>query len=222
MGVNPFTLALLLCGILFVAGLLVVRRPSRLFTSPGTRLPQRLALADHEGALPIDVRAPVEYLRDRLGALGFEPLHPILRLPDFERLGHRLLLFAHHHPEERALFLMAIESGLVPDAQLMLHVYTPLTGARRLETTTLAALGVIRPPKGVTLNVALDVDRVEELWHRHRRALTAFERKERSELAAEGWREDVAKVYASWLQAGVRAHRLVLDGSRARYRLRAG
>ncbi|MEM1025327.1 MAG: hypothetical protein AAGD10_20795 [Myxococcota bacterium] len=222
MGVNPFTLALLLCGILVVSVLLVLRRPSRLFTSLGTRIPRQLTLAAHEGPMPIDVRAPVEYLGDRLSGLGFQALNPVMRLPDFERLGHRLLLFAHHHPQEHALFLMAIESGLVPDAQLMLHVLTPLDQGRRLETTTLAALGSISSPKGVTLTVALDVDRVEELWHRHRRGLASFERSERRPPSAADWPQEVAEVYASWLQAGVRAHRLVLDGRKARYRLRAG
>lgn len=219
MGVNPFSVALLLSGIAFVIALLALRRPSGLFTGGRARLPQALRLEPvSRDALPIDARAPVEYLGDRLSSFGFEPLDGPFRLPEFERFGHRLLLLAHHHRDESAVFLMGIEAGLLPTSELMLHVITPLSDGRRVETTTLAPLANVRSPAGVELSVAVDVARLEEMWSRHRRALTHFERRERTEV--EDWQELMNRAYVDWLRAGVRAERLFLDTQKLRYRVR--
>lgn len=221
MGLNPFMVAL---AIFVLAGLAAygwLRRSAGLFTGRRARLPQALETSPVSGdAVPIDARAPLDYLTRRLEGLGFVPGGGPVRVPAFERAGHRLLLAPFVHVGEGAYFFMGIEAGVAPRSELMLHIVTPLTDGRRVETSTLPSLTAVRPPVAVDLRVVTDADSVEEIWSRHRRALTAYERKERAGATEGGWPSCVVETYRDWLQAAVRAHRLVLDPARGWYRVR--
>lgn len=218
---NPFTAALVLCALGALLVYMGLRRSAGLFTSGRARLPRTLETTPVDGdAVPIDARAPLDYLTRRLGQLGFRVAGGPVRVPAFERVGHRLLLAPFVHPEERTYFFMGIEAGLAPRSELMLHIVTPLVEGRRVETSTLPSLRVVRPPAEVDLRVVLDADSIEEIWSRHRRALTAYERRERGEVSPSAWAACVGQTYGDWLQAAVRAHRLVLDPGRGWYRIR--
>ena len=152
--------------------------------------------------------------------LGFRPSETAFRVPALERHKHQLLLIPFVHPHDQSLFLMGIDSRWSPRADLMLHILTPLTGDRRVETTTLGALQLIRPPVGVDLNVVLDADKVEEIWSRHRLALNRYERDARQPFG-DDWQELLRASYGSWVKAALRAQRLALTKDEAVYRLRA-
>jgi len=220
MGANPFSVALILLGLLGLSVVLLLRRPAGLFTSRRARLPRHLDLEPLEGSVPFDARTPMEYLSERLGHLGFESAGPPVRVRAFDRTGHRLLVVPFVHRDERAYFLMGIESGVSPRSELMLHIITPLEGQRRVETTTLPMLQEMRSPEAVEARVVLDADSVDEIWSRHRRALVEHERRERAAVGAAQWPQVAAEAYEAWLQAAVRAQRLILEPSRDRYRVR--
>lgn len=218
---NPFTVALILAALVAVGAYLWLRPPAGLFTGRRARLPRDLELATlPEGRVPLDARAPLDYLDQHLLQLGFRRADGPVRVPAFERTGHRLLLVPFEHADEGTYFYMGIESGWAPRSELMLHVVTPLGGNRRVETSTLPALERLPAPPGVDLRVALEVDSVEELWSHHRRALTAYERQERTGLADGAWRSCALETYRAWLQAAVRAQKLILEPERDVYRVR--
>jgi hypothetical protein len=221
MGLNPFTVALLSVALAALVAYAWLRRSAGLFTGRRARLPRTLETTPVDGdAIPIDARAPLDYLAQRLGGLGFARAGGPVRVPAFERTGHRLLLVPFVHEDEGTYFFMGIEAGVAPRSELMLHIVTPLTEARRVETSTLPSLGAVRPPADVDLRVVIDADSIEEIWSRHRRALTEYERKERAGASEGGWSTCVAETYQDWLQAAVRAHRLVLDPGQGWYRVR--
>jgi len=218
---NPFTAALILTALVAVGVYAWLRPPAGLFTGRRARLPRTLDLTEvPDDRVPIDARAPLEYLAQRLGGLGFRRLDGLARAPDFERTGHRLLIVAFVHEDEATYFFMGIESGVAPRSELMLHVITPLEGGRSVETTTLPTLDGIRPPPDVDVRCATDAGSIEELWSRHRRALTRYERRERAGVRDDGWSACARRAYGAWIDAAVRAQRLVLDAGRDRYRVR--
>lgn len=220
MGANPFSVALLLLGLAVLALTVWLQRPSGLFTGRKTRLPRRLEMTEVTGRIPYDAQNPLDYLAERLTRIGFEPAGPVVRIRAFDRTGHRLLVAPFVHPDERAYFLMGIESGLSPRSELMLHMVTPMTEGRRVETSTLPMLDWVKPPERVEVHVVLDADSVEEIWSRHRRALLEYERGEREPVSSEAWTQVIQAAYEAWLQAAVRAQRLVLEPSREHYRVR--
>lgn len=217
---NPFTLAVLLVALGALCITVWLQRPAGLFTGRSARLPRRLEAVALEGRVPFDAQGPLDYLSERLERLGFRSAGGPTRVPAFDRTGHRLLLVPFVHDDERAYFLMGIESGVAPRSELMLHIVTPLEGNRRVETSTLPMLTEVRPPDAVQAQVVLDADSIDEIWSRHRRALLQHERKERSPVSPERWEEVARQAYESWLQAAVRAQRLVLEPDRDRYRVR--
>lgn len=185
------------------------------------RLPRRFEVADiDELRVPLDARQPLAYLNERLSALGFERADLPVRVPSVQGLGRQLLLVPYVHPSEHALFVMGIESRPVGPSQIMLHILTPLQGDSRVETSTLPGLDQVAPPPGVDARVVLDADTVEEIWSRHRLALNEHQRADRAPVPSGRWREFAAAAYEAWVQSGVRAHRLVLDGTGERYRIR--
>jgi hypothetical protein len=215
---DPFLLALLGFGIAFVVALLWLRRPDGLFTGRARRLPAQLECTPIDDAqLPSDAEAPVQYLSDRLAGLGFRRAPSLYHLPRFDRQGRKLILMVHVHPDESAAFFMGIEGGLLLHSQLMLHVLTPLTEGRRVETTTLSALAGLDPPAESTVTVVQNADRIEELWSAHRRQLADFERRERVDI--EPWLDHLNASYTGWLRAGVAARRLVVDPTERVYKV---
>ena len=94
----------------------------------------------------------------------------------------------------------------------MLHIITPLSGGRRVETTTLEPLESLIRPTDVDVRVVLDAESVEEIWSRHRLALNNHERAERVSVDPDHWRDLASSAYEGWLQAAVRSQRLQLDG----------
>jgi hypothetical protein len=116
---------------------------------------------------------------------------------------------------------MGIEQHLLPRSELMLHMITPLTGKRRVETTTLGMLETLaRPPDTVDFRVVLDADTVEEIWSRHRLALSTHQRSERQVITPLEWRDHAAAAYDAWVQSAVRAQRLQLESNGQTYRVR--
>lgn len=221
MGLDPFESALVIVGAVGAVVLFWLGRPALLSGGQG-RLPRKFEVAELSGVrIPLDARQPLAYLSQRLGRLGFRPADFPVQVPAVASWGQHLLLVPFVHEEERALFVMGIESRLVGTSQLMLHILTPLTSGRRVETSTLAGLQeVIRPP-GVQVKVVLDAGSVEEIWSRHRLALTAYERSDRESVDASEWRRHAASAYEAWLQSALRSNRLMLDSSGDGYRLRA-
>ncbi|MEL6184794.1 MAG: hypothetical protein AAFU79_09235, partial [Myxococcota bacterium] len=156
---------------------------------------------------------------ERLTRLGCTVADLPVRVPAVSGLGQQLLLVPFVHLDERALFVMGIESRLVGESQLMLHILTPISGRRRVETSTLAGLEhVVRPP-GVEVHIALDASTVDEIWSRHRLALTRYERASRELIEPEDWRRHAAVAYEAWLQAALRSNRITLDGRGDAYRI---
>lgn len=214
----------LLAGAAF-AGILVLLASgptSRLFIGGRGRLPKRFEVKDIANRdIPLDARRPLEFLERRLGLLGFVVAGSPARVPAFQTLGHRLLIVPFVHTKERTFFLMGIEAGLHPRTQLMLHIITPLSEGRRVETSTLAPLDSLRQPDKVAARVVLDADTVEEIWSRHRRALCEYQRGERDSVTAESWYLHAASAYEGWVQSAVRAQRLELVANGKMYRIRA-
>jgi hypothetical protein len=197
--------------------------PSGLFSRGAGRIPKRLqvqevAYADVTG----DPRKHLDFLSDKLARLGFVRADHPFRIPLLQSIGYEVLLVPFANTEERAIFLMGIEArsfARVPD--LMLHIVTPLSGDRRVETSTLGALQQFRAPPLVDLRVVLDAESVEEFWSRHRRALTTYERAERQQVSIGMWKPLVSAAYEAWVEAAVRAQRLRLSKDGLTYRVRA-
>jgi hypothetical protein len=207
-----------LLGILF---LLRQGRAAGLFTGGRGRLPRSFAVAPAQDAdIPPEAALPIRYLGEKLASLGFVPASDPVQVPVLERRGYRLLLAPFAHLEERSYFLMGVEAGLGSGVHLMLHLVTPLIGDRRVETTTLAPLEVLARPPHVEAEVVLDAGSVEEVWSRHRRALSRHHRAERLPVSVEDWQAHVSACYEAWLQTGVRAQRLMLEPDGLTYRVR--
>ncbi|MEO1335437.1 MAG: hypothetical protein AAFV29_07320 [Myxococcota bacterium] len=185
------------------------------------RLPRRLSFERVAGAqLPEDARAPLSFLRERLRPLGFTELDGPVLLSSLNEVGHRLWVVPFVHEGERAYFFLGIDAAISPSSELAIHIVTPLVDDRRVETTTLEILGQLIRPEAVAAQVVLDADSVEEIWSRHRRALTKFERAERVEVRATDWAPLARAAYESWLRAAVRSQRIILDHRQQTYRVR--
>jgi hypothetical protein len=115
---------------------------------------------------------------------------------------------------------MGIEAGLHPRTQLMLHIITPLSGGRRVETTTLEPLDGLMRPKDVDVRVVLDAESVEEIWSRHRLALNNHHRSDRIAVDPDQWRDLASAAYDGWVQAAVRSQRLQLEKNGEMYKVR--
>ena len=186
-----------------------------------SRIPKKFEVFDvSESEIPFDARQPLRYLGEKLGSLGFERIHSTVRLPTRKYRGRHLLLVPFVHARESALFLMGIEPGWPPRSELMLHIITPMTDERRVETSTLGGLLEITPPVSVALNVVLDADSIEEIWSRHRRSLTEFQRAERLSIPQSDWLGLVSDAYSAWVAAGLHANRLSPLKNQAAYRFR--
>ncbi len=197
------------------------RRPTRLLSGKRGRLPKHLELAYiPTGDIPADAQRPLGYLAGRLSDLGFEVADLPARIPALQRFGHRLLIVPFVHPGERAYFLMGIEAGLLPKTQLVLHIISLFTDERRVETTTLQALDLLSAPDNVQAQVVLDADTIDEIWSRHRRVLTEYERDLRAEALPDDWRTAAVLAYDGWIQSAVRAQRLQLEPDGIMYRVR--
>jgi hypothetical protein len=210
-----------LAALLGIVGLLRLGRSGGLFTGGRRRLPRAFEVAPVEaGQLPRDDAHLASYLGAKLAALGFVPAGSAVRVPRLERFGYRLFLTPFVHLEERAVFVMGSESGIGSGTQLMLHIVTPLDDGARVETTTLAPLEPLSRPPKVEAEVVLDAGSIEEIWSRHRRALSRHPRAARQPLIAEDWRAHAQASYEGWLQTGVRAQRLMLEPDGLMYRVR--
>jgi hypothetical protein len=204
-----------------IVALLIFGRPSRLFTGGRGRLPRRFEVRDiPTGDIPADAQKPLDFLTEKLTALGFEVADLPVRVPALQSFGYRLLIVPFVNRDECSVFLMGIEAGLHPRTQLMLHIITPLEGGRRVETTTLEPLETLIRPKDVDVRVVLDAESVEEIWSRHRLALNNHERAERIPVDPDGWRELAAEAYDGWVQAAVRSQRLQLEKNGEMYKVR--
>ena len=197
-------------------------RPEGLFHGGSrSRIPKNFIVFDvPESEIPFDARQPLRYLGEKLQTLGFERIHSTVRVPTRRLRGRQLLLVPFIHARESALFLMGIEPSWPPRSELMLHIITPLSKGRRVETSTLGGLMEINPPSSVALNVVLDAESIEEIWSRHRRALTEFERSERTEVPNSDWLSLVSSAYEAWVEAGLNAKRLSPMKDQAAYRFR--
>jgi hypothetical protein len=204
-----------------IVALVIFGRPSRLFTGGRGRLPRRFEVKDiPTGDIPADAQRPLDFLTDKLSSLGFEVADLPVRVPALQSFGYRLLIVPFVHRDEGTVFLMGIEAGLHPRTQLMLHIITPLSEGRRVETTTLEPLeGLIRP-KDVDVRVVLDAESVEEIWSRHRLALNNHERSARAGVDPDHWRELASAAYDGWVQAAVRSQRLQLEKNGEMYKVR--
>jgi hypothetical protein len=193
------------------------------FESPGVRLPKDLRLTDVlSQPLPISAHRPIRALSDKLIKNGFSGLIGLWRAKGIRRFAHRVYLAPYVHEDESVLLLLTLVSSWRPRVEIMLHLITPLSDGRRVETSTLGVLRDIRPPTEVDYRSAADAVTVEELWSRHRRALTDYQRSERLPLQAEDWQTWVEASYASWLQAAIRAQRILLANTHTTsvYRIR--
>lgn len=169
--------------------------------------------------IPRDARQPLSYLSERLGQQGFAAADQPVRVPELSGWGRQLLLVPFVHPGEHGLFVMGIESRLIGQSQIMLHIITPLGNGGRVETSTLRGLeDVVRPP-GVDIRVVTDADSVEEIWSRHRLALTRHERSARASVEGASWQRHAAAAYDAWLIAAVRSNRLTLNRAGDAYQI---
>ncbi|MBK6689215.1 MAG: hypothetical protein IPG45_32410 [Deltaproteobacteria bacterium] len=221
MGLRDIYLLLASTALGAIIAVLYFTGPARLFVGSRSRVPKRFEVKDiPSGDIPSDAQKPLDQLTTKLRAMGFEVADLPVRVPLLQGFGYRLLLVPFVHPDESTFFLMGIEAGIHPRTQLMLHILTPLSEGRRVETTTLAPLDDLRHPAGVDCQVVLDANSVEEIWSRHRRALFRYERKDRRPVQAEAWRLFAAEAYEAWVQAAVRSHRLQLEANGVMYRVR--
>ncbi len=204
-----------------IISLLFFNRPSRRSAGKRGRLPKQLELSELPlGEIPEDAQEPLEYLSQKLKSLHFEAADLPVRIPAMETFGYRVLLIPFYNADESTFFLMGIEAGLHPQSQLMLHILTPLQD-RRVETSTLEPLASLIRPPDVEVQVVVDADSVDEIWSRHRRALTNFQRADRLAAKPEQWRRYAGQAYEAWLQSAVRSQRLQLDKSGELYRIRS-
>jgi len=220
--VNAATL-FLVAGLGALFGVLIHRFffTAGLFTGGKVHIPKHFTVVDVVADdIPEDARAPVAYLGSRLRALGFSSGEAPVRVPVLERFGHKVLLVPFVHAEESCVFLMGIDARWTPRTELMLHLLTPLSNGRRVETTTLGALRQLRGPESSDVKVVTDAASVDEIWAHHRRALMAHERKDRAPIHPASWKVLVAEAYAAWLEAAIRAQRLRLDDNGMTYRPR--
>lgn len=218
-GLGYLAVALLAC--FGIAVILWSGRSRGLFTGGRDRLPRRFEVGPLGPAdLPYEARRPVEFLTRKLLTLGFIQADEPTRVPALRRLGYELLIVPYVHVDEGTFFLMGIEAGFGPGAQLMLHLLTPLSGGRRVETTTLSPLTNLMRPPHVEAQVVVDAESIEEIWSRHRLALARHERSEREVVEPEAWRQHTANSYEAWLQAAVRAQKLTLESDGRMYRVR--
>ena len=219
------THAYALVALIAFAGVLVILLSERERRRPwliGRHLPRSFGLIDVPVSdLPGDAREPVEFLTETLMRLGFVPAHDPTSVSALQTKRDRLLVLPFVNSNESACFLMGIEASGAPISQLMLHIITPLSGGRRVETSTLQPLDVLVRPPNVDVQVVLDADSVEEIWSRHRLALTRYKRDEREPVEASRWATYAGDAYASWIQAAVRAQRLALDRNGQTYRVRS-
>lgn len=221
MGTTEIYIAVALAALGGILLLLATGRRGRLFLGARGRLPKRFEVRDiPSDDIPADARAPLDFLTDKLTRMGFVVADLPARVPALQSFGYRMLIVPFVHHDECTIFLMGIESGLHPRAELMLHIITPLSGGRRIETTTLAPLDSLRRPPQVEAQVVLDADTVEEIWSRHRLALNRHERGEREDIDPEAWRNFAADAYEGWVQSAVRAQRLQLEANGQMYRVR--
>ncbi len=196
-------------------------RPPRLFLGGKVRIPKHFEVAAFTAEpVPPDAIEPVRFLEQKLQRLGFSPAEGPVRAPALEGFGKKLLLITFSHLDERALFLLAIEADFGRRASLMLHIITPLTEQRRVETSTLAPLLLLATPPRVEAQVVLDADSVDEIWSRHRRALLHYGRDERLPVQPQAWQTLAAEAYEGWLQSAIRAHRLQLEPNGTMYKIR--
>jgi hypothetical protein len=212
-----------LAALAFVGIVLLLARPSGLFSGGGRgRLPKHFVVKDIPSTdIPSGAKRPLDFLTKKLSSLGFRVADLPVRVPALQSFGYRLVLVPFVHESESTFFLMGIEQHLLPKTELMLHIITPLTEGRRVETTTLPALQNLAQPPRVESRVVLDADSVEEIWSRHRLALQTHERCERAPVSADQWRQYAAQTYEGWLQSGVRAQRLMLEADGETYRIRS-
>jgi hypothetical protein len=210
-------------GLALAGIILLLARPTGLFSGGGGgRLPKRFVVKDvTTGDIPNSARRPLDFLTKKLTSLGFRVADLPVRVPALQSFGHRLLLVPFVHEQESTFFLMGIEQHLMPKTELMLHIITPLSEGRRVETTTLPALQNLAQPPRVESRVVLDAESVDEIWSRHRLALQSHERSERAPIMADQWRQYAAATYEGWLQSGVRAQRLMLESDGETYRVRS-
>ena len=188
----------------------------------GRHLPRSFGLVDLPiSDLPGDAQEPVEFLTETLERLGFVAAHDANSVSALRTKRERLIVLPFVNTQESACFLMGIEASRGPTSQLMLHIITPLSEGRRVETSTLQPLDSLVRPPNVDVQVVLDADSVEEIWSRHRLALTRYKRDERQPVETSAWATYAADAYASWIQAAVRAQRLALDRSGQTYRVRS-
>lgn len=205
----------------FLGIVFLLLRQGGMFTGGRSRLPRQFAVQDVPfGEIPSDAKQPLEFLAKKLGSLGFTRAELPVRVPALEGRGYHLLLVPFANQQESTIFLMGIESRWPPRTELMLHIITPLTSGRRVETSTLAALETLKPPELVSLRVVLDAESVDEIWSRHRMALSEHERGDRSAISPERWQELAATSYEAWVRVAVRAQRLELDRTGTTYRVR--
>ena len=214
-----------LVALIAFAGILVILLSERERRRPwliGRHLPRSFGLIDIPVSdLPGDAREPVEFLTETLGRLGFVAAHDPASVSALRTKRERLIVLPFVNCDESACFLMGIEASGAPISQLMLHIITPLSGGRRVETSTLQPLDSLARPPNVDVQVVLDADSVEEIWSRHRLALTRYKRDEREPVEASAWATYAGDAYASWIQAAVRAQRLALDRNGQTYRVRS-
>lgn len=201
--------------------LLTSNRRGRLFLGSRGRLPKRFEVKDiPSGDIPPDAQAPLDYLTDKLAPMGFIVADLPARVPALQTFGYRMVIVPFVNEDESTLFLMGIEAGITPRTELMLHIISPLADGKRIETTTLAPLEELgRPPK-VEAQIVLDAETVEEIWSRHRLALSRHERSARRPIDPEAWRSYAAEAYEGWVQSAVRAQRLQLEANGEMYRVR--
>lgn len=197
------------------------QRAASLFTNGSARIPKRFEVESIvEARLPVDAAGLVDSLASTLTSLGFVREAPV-EVPSLRSTGHQVLLVPFVHEDERALFLMGLHTRWARRSELLLHIVTPLGDGQRIETSTLGALLKLRPPASVDLRAVLDATSVEEIWSRHRRALTSHERAARAPVRPEDWCALAAESYDAWIQAAVRAQRVRLTRDGVAYRLRA-
>lgn len=173
------------------------------------RIPRELELKDAPGVPSAGLSEALERLRPRWEALGFSPPSGVFYVSED---AHLVVV---QNPEERVVCALAWDRlGEVA----ALHLITPLSDARRVETSSLDVLqGWLCPPE-VTLQLGPEDLCFDELWAAHRRALMNFERRERQPI--DDWRALLATSYRAWIAAGVRVQRLARDVDPTQLRLR--
>lgn len=190
------------------------QRPTRLKTPQ--RLPGLLEFAPFkERKLRPDAQKARDFLNERLTRFGFEAAHPLMAITNADL---KLALQTYVHPEERVFVYLGLEQSGA-ETYLMLHVVTPLSEKRRVETTSLEFLHHLARPEGVALRFATDIDRVEQLYSLHRMALGQFARAERHPAEPNQWATYLQESYRGWLKAGVLAQRVRLNADGCSYRL---